>query len=394
MKKLNQKVFITLYAVLSLFMLSVLVIFEVQNYVKEEKNVEETLRIPNDNKNDPSKKDNLPMMNRKVYSVLLGNDNQILEIMNHNIDGLTSEEIETIAKDILSKRDLKENKVGNLYLEDYAYTLNNNELIFMDNENLKNNLLHSLLMKIISFIFFEFILIFLVKELTEKITKPAYDALQKQKDFIADASHELKTPLSVIIASTEMLEKEIKDNKWLSNIQKESLGMQELVHSLLILATSEEGSLYKFENKNLSRLLELSCLTFEVKAYEKNIKLKTNIKKDIFAKIDENKMKEVIEILLDNAISHSLEETTILVNLAENNKEIILTVINEGDLISKEDEEKIFERFYRMDTSRERTKGHFGLGLAIAKNIVLSHHGKIKAYSKDKKTYFEVYLQK
>ncbi len=394
MKKLNQKVFITLYAVLSLFMLSVLVIFEVQNYVKEEKNVEETLRIPNDNKNDPSKKDNLPMMNRKVYSVLLGNDNQILEIMNHNIDGLTDEEIENIAKDILSKKELKENKVGNLYLEDYVYTLNNNELIFMDNENLKNNLLHSLLMKIIFFIFFEFILLFLVKELTEKITKPAYEALQKQKDFIADASHELKTPLSVIIASTEMLDKEIKDNKWLSNIQKESLGMQELVHSLLILATSEEGNLYKFENKNLSRLLELSCLTFEVKAYEKNIKLKTNIKKDIFAKIDENKMKEVIEILLDNAISHSLEETTILVNLTENNKEIILTVINEGDLISKEDEEKIFERFYRMDTSRERTKGHFGLGLAIAKNIVLSHHGKIKAYSKDKKTYFEVYLQK
>lgn len=394
MKKLNQKVFVTLYAVLSLFMLSVLVIFEVQNYVKEEKNVEETLRIPNDNKNDPSKKDNLPMMNRKIYSVLLGNDNQILEIMNHNIEGLTDEEIETIAKDILSKKELKENKVGNLYLEDYVYMLNNNELIFMDNENLKNNLLHSLLMKIIFFIFFEFILIFLVKELTEKITKPAYEALQKQKDFIADASHELKTPLSVIIASAEMLEKEIKDNKWLSNIQKESLGMQELVHSLLILATSEEGSLYKFENKNLSRLLELSCLTFEVKAYEKNIKLKTNIKEDIFAKIDENKMKEVIEILLDNAISHSLEETTILVNLTENNKEIILTVINEGDLISKEDEEKIFERFYRMDTSRERTKGHFGLGLAIAKNIVLSHHGKIKAYSKDKKTYFEVYLQK
>lgn len=284
MKKLNKKVFITLYAVLSFFMLSVLVIFKVQNYVKEEKNVEETLRIPNDSKNNPSKKDNAPMMNRKVYSVLLGNNNQILEIINHNIDGLTSKEIETIAKSILSKKELKESKVGNLYLEDYAYILNNNELIFMDNENLKNNLIHSLLMKMIFFLFFEFILIFLVKELTEKITEPAYVALQKQKDFIADASHELKTPLSVIIASTEMLEKEIKDNKWLSNIQKESLGMQELVHSLLKLATSEEGSLYKFENKNLSRLLELSCLNFEVKAYEKNIKLKAKIKKDVLLK--------------------------------------------------------------------------------------------------------------
>lgn len=284
MKKLNKKVFITLYAVLSFFMLSVLVIFKVQNYVKEEKNVEETLRIPNDSKNNPSKKDNAPMMNRKVYSVLLGNNNQILEIINHNIDGLTSKEIETIAKSILSKKELKESKVGNLYLEDYAYILNNNELIFMDNENLKNNLIHSLLMKRIFFLFFEFILIFLVKELTEKITEPAYVALQKQKDFIADASHELKTPLSVIIASTEMLEKEIKDNKWLSNIQKESLGMQELVHSLLKLATSEEGSLYKFENKNLSRLLELSCLNFEVKAYEKNIKLKAKIKKDVLLK--------------------------------------------------------------------------------------------------------------
>lgn len=97
--------------------------------------MEETLRIPNDNKNNLSKKDNISMMNRKVYSVLLGNDNQILEIINHNIDGLTSEEIETIAKSILSKKELKENKVGNLYLEDYTCILNNNELIFMDNEN-------------------------------------------------------------------------------------------------------------------------------------------------------------------------------------------------------------------------------------------------------------------
>lgn len=97
--------------------------------------MEETLRISNDNKNNPFKKDNISMMNRKVYSVLLGNDNQILEIINHNIDGLTSEEIETIAKSILSKKELKENRVDNLYLEDYAYILNNNELIFMDNEN-------------------------------------------------------------------------------------------------------------------------------------------------------------------------------------------------------------------------------------------------------------------
>ena len=97
--------------------------------------MEETLRIPNDNKNNLSKKDNISMRNRKVYSVLLGNDNQILEIINHNIDGLTSEEIETIAKSILSKKELKENKVGNLYLEDYTCILNNNELIFMDNEN-------------------------------------------------------------------------------------------------------------------------------------------------------------------------------------------------------------------------------------------------------------------
>ena len=97
--------------------------------------MEDPLRIPNDNKNNPFKKDNISMINRKVYSVLLGNDNQILEIINHNIDGLTSEEIETIAKSILSKKELKENKVGNLYLDDYACILNNNELIFMDNEN-------------------------------------------------------------------------------------------------------------------------------------------------------------------------------------------------------------------------------------------------------------------
>ena len=230
--------------------------------------------------------------------------------------------------------------------------------------------------------------------ITKWITKPVQESFEKQKQFIADASHELKTPLSVIIASSEALEENPKEKKWIKNIKNEADRMNNLIIRLLDLATSEREIKDELKLENLSKIIELSVLTFEGKAFEKNIKLNYDIKENINYKINSNDIKQLIEILLDNAIKHSDKNEVININLFETNNQIILNVSNKGEEIPNGSEEKIFERFYRVDKSRNRDENRYGLGLAIAKNIVTNHNGMISAKSKDGITTFKVIFKK
>ena len=168
--------------------------------------------------------------------------------------------------------------------------------------------------------------------------------------------------------------------------------MNNLIIDLLDLAKTENGNI-ELAMGNLSKVVELSVLTFEGRAYEKNIKLNYHIDDNINMKMNENAIKQVIEILLDNAIKHSKGKGKVEINLKETNN-IELTVSNLGDPIPSGEEEKIFDRFYRVDKSRNRNDNRYGLGLAIAKNIVSLHKGTIKAYSKNGKTTFQVNFKK
>lgn len=139
---------------------------------------------------------------------------------------------------------------------------------------------------------------------------------------------------------------------------------------------------------------ELSLLTFEGKAFEGNIKLKYNIDKDIKFKMNENSIKELVEILLDNVIKHSKKKSTVTLNLNNSANQIILEVQNKGEPIPKGEAKKIFERFYRVDKSRNRNENRYGLGLAISKNIVESHDGTITASLTEDITTFKVLFKK
>ena len=144
------------------------------------------------------------------------------------------------------------------------------------------------------------------------------------------------------------------------------------------------------EENNLSDIVESSILTFESLFYENKLKLKYDITPDIKMLCNEDLIVELMSILVDNAIRHCNEKGKVLINLNKNNRQIILEVKNTGDPIKKEDEEKIFERFYKVDSSRNRNSNNYGLGLAIAKNIVEKHNGEISAHSSDGFTTFKV----
>ena len=254
---------------------------------------------------------------------------------------------------------------------------------------INNLLISSLFSNIFLFLLCEAAISLFTYLITKWIITPVAESFNKQKEFIADASHELKTPLAVVIASADAYFND-KDEKWVKNIKNESERMNKLVTDLLDLAkTEKEQDLTMFEC-DLSDTVESSILTFESLFYDNQIDLKYDISPNIKMICNEDLIKQLIGILIDNAIKHCSEKGKVIVNLYKKNKDIILEVKNTGLPIKKEDEDKIFERFYKADSSRNRNTNNYGLGLAIARNIVERHNGEISAHSSRGYTTFKV----
>lgn len=407
-KKLSKKIFYTLVLILTISILSVVSIFNIQNYLEQKNSINKSLNVSL-NKRDrkiPSAKikersdidnvenRNIKFMDSVIYTVLLDDNDNILDVINHSNNGVSNEKISELSIKILKDKKIKTRYIGCLYLSDYSYSyLKGNTLVIFDNSKIKKSLQLSLEMSILIFSILELLIIIGSKYLTTWLIKPVKESFDKQKQFIADASHELKTPLSVIVASSEAIDIDEKNSKWLKNIEYETNRMNLLISKLFSLVKSEQRKKVRLVNNNLSKIVELSLLTFEGRAYEKDIKFNYDIEDNIFMLMDEDSIKELVEILLDNAIKHSKKKGTINLSLKKD-EQIILLVENEGEAISKGEEEKIFERFYRVDKARSGKDNRYGLGLAIAKNIVLLHKGKIKASSMDGITTFQVKFKK
>lgn len=401
MNKLKSKVFWVIFIILSVFSIAIIGVSNVQSYRQEYhetaskfENVSEK-RTPDDDGKNPPPQNDLPdssirFADAVVYTVVLGDGNSILEISNHTNNSVTDTEIKQVAQDILSSGNSGTN-VGNLYFQKYSYCLKDNlSLTIIDNSTTNSKLMRQLILSLAMLLGIEIIILFISKRLTVWIIKPVRESFEKQKQFIADASHELKTPLAVIMASSDALEAEPQEQKWLANIKSESEKMNKLITSLLDLAQSDDYTdKLELEECNLSKLTESSVLPFEGIMFEKSLTLDYDIDDDIKIKADSEKIKQLIGIIIDNAISHSRKNEQVFVSLKKAEQTATLEITNTGDPIAPGDEEKIFERFYRGDKSRNRDGNRYGLGLAIAKNIVTAHGGKISARSNGDKTTFK-----
>lgn len=399
MKKLKNKTFLLLVTIFSVFILILIFIFNFNLYRNEYKEIKNNiLKIENmHNKLYPNKNDEIvnPLfMDLSVYVVSIDDKNNILSVINYTAGGLKYDEIMDLTKNYLSNKNV--NNIENLYLNKYIYYLSkNNQLIILDNSLINAKLLSSLNLSIILFIFFEIIIIYFSHYLTKWLVKPVEESFIKQKRFICDASHELKTPLSVVMASADMLDENPNETKWLNNIKSESERMNKLVINLLELAKSEDlNEKEVFNNINLSKLIETSVLSFESLAFENGIKLTYLIEENVMFNCNSDRIRELLGILLDNAIKHTIDNENINVKMYKDKDYIIIEVINKGKEINKKDKEKIFERFYRADESRNRNDNRYGLGLSIAKNIVTNHKGKISVNCADGYTTFKVKFKK
>ena len=391
MGKLKKKIFLVMFAILTIFLVSILCIFNFQDYNYEKVEIENKLSRMENDRQAPG----MPVfMDAVVYTVKYNTSNKVTEVINHTDNNVSEEKIIQIAENILESSNTKQGRrIGNLYLDQYSYAFQApNTLTIVDNTSAKAKLESLLKTSILIFVLIEIIIIILTVEITRWIIKPVIESFNRQKQFVADASHELKTPIAVIMANAEALEKEPEEKKWLNNIKSEADRMNELVTSLLDLAKLEEGKEVQQE-ENLSKIVEMSVLTFESLMYENKIELEYDIQKDINIKCNSSQIKQLVVILIDNAIKHSETNGKISIALKKQKNDTVLTVSNRGKEIPKEIREKIFERFYRADESRNRDTNRYGLGLAIAKNIVENHNGKISVESEKGITTFKVVLK-
>ena len=393
MKKLKNKIFLVLFSMLSIFVLIILITYNAILYINELNNLKENIDTIEAITSRPFYQTDfydkdLMFMDLDVYVVRFDSDMNIVSVYNYSDDDLTSDDIINITNQYNKSYSRIEDI--NLFFAKYVLLLNSrNELIIINIEDINSKLLFSLELSVLIFAMLELLTIYIVKIISNWLIKPVDEAFKKQKQFIFDASHELKTPLSVIMTSAECLSKNPKETKWLNNIQSETERMNKLVLDLLNLAKYENSC----ENRilaiaDLSKLVEKSVLTFESVIYDKGLKLKYNIDNNIKFKCVDEEIKQLIEILVDNAIKHAYNNSTIIINLTKRKDEISLVVKNRGTKIPKEEQSKIFERFYRSDNSRNRNENRYGLGLAIAKNIIANYNGKIHVECKNGYTSF------
>jgi len=231
------------------------------------------------------------------------------------------------------------------------------------------------------------IFIFLIsRTFANKAIQPVEEAFYKQKQFIADASHELKTPLTVINTNVDVLLSNKGENienqsKWLHYIKSEVDRMSKLINDLLYLARLDDSRDVIYSAFDLSNVAENVIMMMEALIFENNIELHYDVESGIMIEGNKEQMEQVIMILLDNAVKYSGSKGKVNLSLKKNNNYAVLSVTNTGDGISPECIDKIFDRFYRGDKSRARRKGGYGLGLSIAKAIVDQHGGKISVKS-------------
>lgn len=322
------------------------------------------------------------------YSVAFSKEGEVIEV-NVGVKNLYEEdELVSLAKESLvgNKKTGKTGELVYLVSEKPGYTL----VAFLDNTMANSNLDMLIRNFIVVGVAAMLILLVISYIIAGRIVRPLEENDRKQKQFISDASHELKTPVSVINANTEMLRREIGENEWLSNIQYENERMGTLLKQLLDLSRAENASV-PMERIDLSNIVTGDTLALESLAFDQGRIINSDIEDDIHIDGNRTQMEQIVSVLLDNAIRHSTGKE-IEITLKRHGRSAVLSVSNEGPEIPSDKLEHLFDRFYRVDEVRNSEDNHYGLGLSIAKAVVLNHKGSISATPRDGKVTFTVTL--
>lgn len=324
---------------------------------------------------------------RNFYSIKIQDDGSVVEIMKDMNGDITDGEIVSSAYAVLKmiKSGEKRGIITNRILWKHKL-LQNDSVHFISFLDRRNELIYYDRIASVSFaVFFGSLVVafFFAWFLSSWTVKKVKGDFERQKQFISDASHELRTPLAVINANVDVLAGTIPDNKWIAYIKTEIIRMNDLIKELLYLAKSDVNK-QKFDMKlfDMSAAINEVALPFESTVYEQGKKFEINIPGNVLNVYgDEKRIQQIAVILIDNAVKNSEKGAVIRVSLSSGKSRRVLKVYNTGTGIKSDEIEKIFERFYRSDSSRNRQTGGCGLGLAIARSIAEAHKGCLSAKS-------------
>lgn len=342
------------------------------------KNVEEPLP-GNQNKDIPKKDDrNLG----RAFDIFLNKDGEIIRTTIYKNDFMaigSSEEIAKIAFE--SKQDSgfanefrflrveNENLIRVIYL-DYSF----------EKESEKNFMLISLIVYLSAII----LTAIAVNIIINPLLKPLRIAYQKQREFITNASHELKTPLTIISTDVQLIEQEVGESQWTKSVNNQVDRLKSLSDDLVVLSRMEETDLKaNMRSFDLSELVSDIAVGFEPAFNAKDVSLKIDVEDNVELNGDYDAIEQTISVIINNAMKYSLSNSVAKIELYQKNKGIIFKCSNSCEPVEKGPHDEYFERFYRGDKSRNSSNGGFGIGLAIAKSVIEEHKGSITATSND-----------
>lgn len=313
----------------------------------------------------------------RSFSVVMDNNGHLLHVV-HNSEELSESEMTDYGQAVLAGGE------NSGEIDTYAYRTklsDENHIIVFANTSVQDVMLNNLLR--ISYItggISAAVLFVIITVLSRYITRPVEMAFDKQKRFIADSSHELKTPLSVLSANLDMLQMEIGDNSRINAMTEGIRRMNGLIHELLTLVRTEQQQVI-FREFNLSEVMEGVILPLEVVAFENGNRIGYTIAEDIKMVGSEEGIRKMVGALMENAVKYARKDTDIQASLYKKGHQRIIEVFNEGEGVSREQRERLFDKFYRVDDSRARSTGGYGIGLSIVKSVVDAHKGKIMVES-------------
>lgn len=320
----------------------------------------------------------------RFFSVSLAQDGTVLSVNTGKIAAVDSTDAVNFAQSVMDSGRSRG------FVNDYRYTVSSSKsgthIIFLDRgrelDSFRTFILTSAGVSLAGLL----AVLLLLFVLSGRIVKPFSETYEKQKRFITDAGHELKTPLTIIDADTEILEMDYGANEWLSDIQNQTRRLTELTNSLIMLARMEEQPAAEKIDFPLSDIAQEAAESFLALAKTQNKTLECRIQPMISMCGDEKALRQLITILLDNTVKYSQEGGSISLTLEKQKNSIRLSVFNTTPFLSRKSLEHLFDRFYRADQSRNSQTGGYGLGLSIALAIVNAHRGKISAATQDEKS--------
>lgn len=396
-KKLKRK-FILVNMIIVTIMLTVifgLIIFFTQANMEQESI--QMLRSVSMMPLQPDKPDNLPdRITPSVFTIFKTRGNELIASGSEVID-LSDKEILSELFDMALKEKNQTGVIEKYNLRFYVQHTPMGEAVSFADISSENGVLSQLVRTCVFIAVLSFGVFFVISIVLARWTvKPVETAWNQQKQFVADASHELKTPLTVIMTNAEMLlegnhsaEKRMQFSESILTMSKQMRGLTE---SLLELARSDNHSKeITFEDVEFSNLISEAVLPFEPLYYEKGLTLSCELQDNIVVSGNSTQLCRLADILLDNAMKYSYPNTTVTVSLKKHKDYCIFSVSSHGDTITKPDLKNIFKRFYRVDKARNANHS-YGLGLSIAESVVKEHGGRIWAESDNGVNVFKVRL--